>query len=322
MGKLMSYLHEWPHPMKSIDLRKLNHALVIAEAASYARASERLHLTQSALTRSIQALESELGLQLFDRGKSGVRPTVDGEKILDRARYLLLQARAFEREVDLLKQGEHGEIAFGVGPAMPCLFLPELLTEMCSQHPDLRIDVAIESGHRLLDMLREEAIEFFAADIHQLGELDANLYAIEPLVDIPADFYVRSGHPLAASSVVTGADMNSYPLISAQHRKPLWWEKTDDSTDKKRNNQASKQLLCNDINTLRCIIRNTDAILIGIPQMVGEELAAGLVRPLAVHWPDPRPVCALALVSLAGRTASIAGAMVSAAIRGLLTADA
>src|SRR5690554_6103639 len=95
MGKLMSYLHEWPHPMKSIDLRKLNHALAIAEAASYARASERLHLTQSALTRSIQALESELGLQLFDRGKSGVRPTVDGEKILDRARYLLLQARAF-----------------------------------------------------------------------------------------------------------------------------------------------------------------------------------------------------------------------------------
>lgn len=308
--------------MKSVDLRKLNNAVAIAETASYARASERLHLTQSALTRSIQTLESELGLQLFDRGKSGVRPTVDGQKVLDRARYLLLQARAFEREIKLLKQGESGEIAFGVGPAMPCLFLPELLTELCNQHPDLKIDVAIESAHRLLDMLREEAIEFFAADIHQLGELDGSLYAVERLVDIPAGFYVRSGHPLAARSVVKGADMNSYPLISAQHRKPLWWENTDGSTHKKRSNQASKQLLCNDINTLRGIIRNTDAILIGIPQMVGEELAAGLVHPLAVRWPDPRPVCALALVSLAGRTASIAGAAVTTAIRRLLASNA
>ena len=96
------------------DLRKLQNAVVLAETGSFVRASDQLHLTQSALTRSVQALEAELGLRLFDRTKQGVRPTPDGEEVLARARLLLLQARTLQREVALIRHAELGAVAFGV----------------------------------------------------------------------------------------------------------------------------------------------------------------------------------------------------------------
>lgn len=303
--------------MKSIDLRKLTHAVAVADTASYARASERLHLTQSALTRSIQALEMELGIQLFDRGKSGVRTTSDGEKILAKARYLLLQARTLEREVNLLKLAESGEIAFGVGPAMPCLFLPDLLTTLCSQHPDLRIEVAVESGYRMQEMLREELIEFFVADTNQLTGLDGHLFSTEALVDIPAGFFVRSGHPLRERNSVKMTDLRQYPLISPRHRSDFRLQNrlTDDSSEV---SEPLKQILCNDLSSLRQMVQQTDAILIGIPHMVGEELASGLVCKLPLQGVKAEPVCGVTLVSLAGRTPSMAATRICTEIRRLV----
>ncbi|MEJ0048830.1 MAG: LysR family transcriptional regulator [Rhodospirillales bacterium] len=50
-----------------MDLKKLGHAVVLEEERNFARAAARVHITQSALSRSIQALEAELGVRLFDR---------------------------------------------------------------------------------------------------------------------------------------------------------------------------------------------------------------------------------------------------------------
>src|SRR5690606_42032667 len=77
--------------MKNLDLRKLHHAIVLAEETTFVRASKRLHISQPALTRSIQNLESDLDLQLFDRNLSGVMPTQEGRVVLARGRALLQQ---------------------------------------------------------------------------------------------------------------------------------------------------------------------------------------------------------------------------------------
>lgn len=309
---LMRIMHE-VLGMKSIDLRKLTHAVAVADTLSYTRASENLHLTQSALTRSIQALEAELGIQLFDRGKSGVRTTIDGEKVLAKARFLLLQARTLEREVNLLKLAESDEIAFGIGPAMPCLFLPELLATLCDKHPGLRIDVAIESGHRLLEMLREEEIEFFVADTNQLTRLERGLFSTEPLIEIGAGFFAHCNHPLMLKGSVSLEDLVEYPLVSPQYRKEfdlhqsLWGA-----------HQNVKQIHCNDLNALRLMALRANAIIIGIPQMVREEISSGLFCKLPVVGLGSEPVCKVEQVYLAGRTPSMAAARISAEIHRLL----
>ena len=76
----------------NIELRHLRHALALAEHGNFARAAEALHLSQPALTRSLQALEAQVGEQLFDRSHREVTPTTMGELLLQHARQLLLHA--------------------------------------------------------------------------------------------------------------------------------------------------------------------------------------------------------------------------------------
>src|SRR5690606_27828817 len=297
--------------MKSLDLRKLTHALVLADTNSYARASEKLHLTQSALTRSIQALETELGLTLFDRGKSGVQATRDGEIVLARARHLLRDAHSLEREISLIRQAESGEIAFGVGPAMPSLFLPGLMSRLCRDHPGLDVEVYIESGYRLLTMLLEDTLEFFVADVNQLDSLNPAHVTIETLIEFPARFYARAGHPLLVEARVSAEMLGHYPVVSARYQ-------LEDAGSRRKGTPAwrrsSPQMLCNDLNTLRRMVLHSDAVLIGIPPMVKDELAAGRIQPLPLDKHQGDPLCRVGLVSLAGRTPS----RIAGVIRGLI----
>jgi len=68
------------------DLRLLRHARALAEEGSFARAARTLHLTQPALSRSIQELERRTGIRLFDRNKGRVDLTALGEVFLAHAR--------------------------------------------------------------------------------------------------------------------------------------------------------------------------------------------------------------------------------------------
>lgn len=72
-----------------MDIKRIRNFVMLAEAGSFRRASERLHLAQPALTVSIQKLEAELGARLFDRGPAGVTLTVAGEAVLREAKRLL-----------------------------------------------------------------------------------------------------------------------------------------------------------------------------------------------------------------------------------------
>jgi DNA-binding transcriptional LysR family regulator len=84
-----------------IDLRHLRHALALAEHGNFARAADACHITQPALTRSIQSLEAALGVTLFDRRRGGVEPTAFGRLVLDHAAGLDMGSRELERELQL-----------------------------------------------------------------------------------------------------------------------------------------------------------------------------------------------------------------------------
>ena len=98
-----------------MNLRQLEHLMALAEEGSFSRAAERMHLTQSALSRSLQGLEDELGARLIDR--SGRRSTLTplGEAVLARAQRIVLEAAEIERSAELLRQGEAGTIRVGLG---------------------------------------------------------------------------------------------------------------------------------------------------------------------------------------------------------------
>ena len=91
-----------------MDLRKLQHAVLLAQTCHFARAAALAHITQSALSRSISALEDELGMRLFERGNTGVAPTAAGRTLIQRAQPLLRGARDLSHDMALFRRAELG----------------------------------------------------------------------------------------------------------------------------------------------------------------------------------------------------------------------
>jgi len=243
-----------------MDLRKLRHAVTLAEEGTFARAARRLNLSQPALTRSVQALETSLGLRLFDRTGTGARPTTDGLRVLDHARTLLRQEASLRSEATLLARGESGKVAFGLGPMLTPALGP-VLAAILGGGARLDIRVEIEPVHVMEEMLLSEAIDFFIADA-QRARAHPDL-TVEPLRTVPAGFYVRAGHPLAGMAEVTPADLASYPLASTALGTDL------------ADLMAMQTVTCEVSPALKQAILVSDAVMIGMSIAVEPELSAG-----------------------------------------------
>ena len=151
-----------------MDLRRLNHVVALADTLHFARAAEAAHLSQPAFSRSIQAIESDLGIRLFDRDVGDVRPTPAGEFVIERARKLLFEARCLQRDVDLYRDSRLGDTPFGVGPLLTATLMPRALVALRRQHPQVALRMEVGNWVQLLESLRTENIEFFAADVRDM----------------------------------------------------------------------------------------------------------------------------------------------------------
>jgi DNA-binding transcriptional LysR family regulator len=187
-------LMRWEHqPM--MELRRLAHLIALAEERHFARAAERVHLSQPAFSRSIQVLERDVGMRLFDRNTGEVLPTAAGLFLIERARQLLFDARCFERDVQLYGDAALGDLAFGAGPIPAATLMPQVLAAVRQRHPQVQLRLQVANWRVLLEHMRAETIEFFIADVR---DLPAGLALdVHPLGRQPGGFYVRAGHPLA-----------------------------------------------------------------------------------------------------------------------------
>ncbi|MEJ8858852.1 LysR family transcriptional regulator [Variovorax robiniae] len=283
-----------------MDLRRWNHIVTLAERRNFARAAEQVHLTQPALTRSIQAAEAELGLRLFDRGTQEVVPTPAGEFVVARARQLVYNSRCLERDVDLYRSRALGDTAFGAGPFPVATFIPGLLASVRREFPGVNIRVEVSNWKLLLARLREEDIEFFVADISDLP-VDPSL-DVRPLRMEPGSFYVRAGHPLAGRRSASFKQVWVHGLLSI--RLPprvlaLLAAKLDFSPP-----EALKLALeCDDVGILKAIALASDSVFLGPDVAVAQDVAEGRLVPLKVDGLPPMGA-EMGVVSLWGRTPS------------------
>ncbi len=202
-----------------MDLRSLRHATCLAEEGNYARASARLNITQPALSRSIQALEAEVGLRLFDRSRSGVTPTAAGELLIGEATRLLHDQQSLERQLVDMRTGELGDVAVGFGPLAGSIIMPPLLIDLATNHPRLTVKTEVLAADLLLEHLESRRLDFFVA-VDGLVR-PSPLLTIAPLGSLPVALMVRRDHPLANRADVTLADMQQFPIIGGNASEEL-----------------------------------------------------------------------------------------------------
>ena len=123
--------------MTDVDLRKLRYFVAVAERLHFRNAAEELHLAQPALSRSISALERELGATLFERDRRSVALTAAGRQLLDDARPLLAAADAARRRVQRAGRGAHHLV---VGFRAGILVTPAVRA-FTAEHADVSVEV-------------------------------------------------------------------------------------------------------------------------------------------------------------------------------------
>lgn len=196
-----------------MTLVQLRHFVVLAEAGSFVQASAVLYLTQPALTRSIRALEDELGGPLFDRLGRRIALTPFGREVLARARRLVSDAEALKHAGRGMHAGLIGKLRVGLSSAPGALLGTPLLLHTARHHPRLQVQISRGNTAVLLEALREQELDAAIVDIRAMRP-SAEL-AVDLAFELDAGFLVRPGHPLAQrSGPVSLPDVLAYPVAS------------------------------------------------------------------------------------------------------------
>jgi DNA-binding transcriptional LysR family regulator len=196
-----------------MTLVQLKHFVVLAELGSYVQAATALFLTQPALTRSIQALEDELGGPLFDRVGRRIGLTPFGHEALPRARRLVADAEALKQTGKGLQAGLIGKLRIGLSSGPGALLSTPLMLHMAQHHPRLHLQISRGNTGVLVDELRDQHLDALVVAARSVRP-SADL-AVSAVFELAAGFLVRPEHPLVQrGGAVTIDDALAYPVAS------------------------------------------------------------------------------------------------------------
>jgi DNA-binding transcriptional LysR family regulator len=196
-----------------MTLVQLRHLIALAETGSFSRAAQSQFLTQPALSRSIRALEDELGMPLFDRVGRRIELTAFGRATLERARLLVSDADELQGSGRRSREGERGVLRIGMGSGPGAMLMTPLLMTVALDHPQVHVEVARGGTELLVQSLRARMLDALVVDARSLKP--APDLRTDLLFEMRGAFMVRRDHPLTR---LRGGprfeDLLRYPIAS------------------------------------------------------------------------------------------------------------
>ena len=185
----------------------------VAEEGSIRRASERLHISPSAVDRQILKLEDYLGTPLFERRPNGMRLTEAGQLVLNHARTTLHDFARLRGDIDDLRGIVSGEVTIATLDSLTVHFLPEAVARFVAAHPAVQIRVValdpVEAMHSVAQGNADLGLTFSPArrrGISLLADVPSPMCAIMP-----------PDHELAARKSVTLDECGDCRLMYQDH---------------------------------------------------------------------------------------------------------
>jgi DNA-binding transcriptional LysR family regulator len=193
-----------------IDVDGIQAFVLVADLGGFGKAAEALHLTQTALSRRLQKLETYLGMRLLDRTTRSVKLTAVGRGFLPQARKLVDELTSAVDRLKGMSRTAAGDITIACIPSMAYNQLPPIIREYAAAHPGNRIRILDLPGGEVVEAVRSGRAEF---GITMLLAPHADLLE-QPIRDDPFVFFCRTDHPLHGRRTVTWADLRGHDLVS------------------------------------------------------------------------------------------------------------
>lgn len=275
-----------------MTLVQLRHLISLAQTGSFSRSAEALFLTQPALSRSIRALEDEMGQPLFDRIGRRSELTPYGREVLERARQIVSDADELVASGQHMREGRAGSLRVGMGSGPGAMLMTPLLLRMARHHPAVRVTVSRATTERLVLALRERELDALVIDARSLSPA-ADL-RVETLSEMRGVFMCRKGHPLLRTRApLRFAAVRRYPIAST----PLSDEVARILVERygpDAHPDACVSLRCEEIASLIEVVRASEAVLLAI-RAAAPDLVELPLRPALAG------TARFGLVTLAGR---------------------
>lgn len=197
----------------NLSLRQLQHLVILSEEGHFGRASERIGLSQPALSRSIKAAEDAYDVMLIERGATGASLTRTGEEVVRLARGLLQNAAHLDETLRAEAGGNAGTVFAGFAPLPAGVALSAICARVLKRRPGIRFYTDVQPNAALAGHLIAATYDFLLCPPLALNSLHD--FDVIPAGSIPFDMIVRSGHPLVKRRKLTMDDINAFPVIGA-----------------------------------------------------------------------------------------------------------
>ena len=199
-----------------MELRHLRYFLAVGEALNFTRAAAQLRVAQPALSRQVQDLEDEIGVDLVRRSPRGVTLTAEGKLFLNEVRELLKRADESVEKVRALARGEYGELHIGYAPSPTVEMLPPALAAFQKAVPRVKVLLHDLSSDELIAGLRNATLEL-AIMVQPTGEQTAGI-EFELLRTYPLCVALTAAHPFARLKSITLEKLAAEPLVGLRRK--------------------------------------------------------------------------------------------------------
>jgi DNA-binding transcriptional LysR family regulator len=192
-----------------VDVHALRTFVEVARRQGFTRASETLHVTQPAISKTIRALEEELGTPLLYRERRSVKLTDAGRIVLERAQGVLDSVRVIEQEVVELAALRRGQLRMGMPPIVGVTFFPPLLAEFHQAHPGIVLELREEGSHDVEAHVASRDLDVGAVVL----PTDEATFETMPFVHDELRAVLHPSHPLAGRRSLPLRELAGAPFV-------------------------------------------------------------------------------------------------------------
>lgn len=192
-----------------LDSRQLQAFAILARTGSFTQTARELFLTQSAVSHSIKALETDIGCRLLDRVGKKVMLTQAGEHLLKHAQVVLREMQSAREGIEQLGKWGRGRLRIGATSTICTVLLPPVLREFKESFPQSHIQVEPGDSRELVLGLERQKIDLAVALQHSPDER----FEFVPLFTDELVFLTSPLHPWAREGVVPRSDVARQSLI-------------------------------------------------------------------------------------------------------------
>ena len=192
-----------------MEIQQIRYFVAIASVGNFAKAAQRCHVTQPALSSAIRQLEMECDQTLVERSYPKAILTPSGKTFLIRATKILDEVANLSRELHEMQAVLGKTVRVGVPPTISPYFLPRVTRPFMQNFPDTDLLVVEETTADLLKLLEEESMDLAIVTL----PITAGQFEVEKLFTEELVLALPSAHPLARKQRIQGNDLHNQSFI-------------------------------------------------------------------------------------------------------------